>query len=885
MIFSNKKVSPWIMSPLLMGIILLCVYFIKGIYPFGNNTIAYYDMGQLYIPLYCHTWDFFHGQQGLFWDWYLGGGISFSDYISSYILSPFNVLFFFTNREKMMHTISFLLLLKIVFASFSMSFYINKKYTNMSAGWITVLGVIYASSGFFIQYYTNMFFLDFGSAFPILMLAIDKILKDRKRVLYIVLMSAFFALNMQMMFMVCVFVVVYIFVTLYKNGEGKKYILNIGINTLIALTISGIVWIPTCISMMQSSRMGESMVTYNNNLLYMLINLYFEQKLFMFYDLEVAISFLVIVILKKRIKISAIKRDILLFLFLLFPVFFECTNIVWHIGGYVCFPMRYAYILSFCTIMLLCKVIDNCAEDLGADNVIYNIIGLCIGTVCLLIEAYVLLPLYDYATIKVDVYKCYIIAFVVIFAMYFFMAILKVNKGIIFALLIFESCIGWFVMLAPNKAEEVPEFNSNYIWVCEYLNENVYGVDTLDDSRIARIRDESVSLSTNYPSVLKNSSMSSWVGGTNSNMLILFHKLGYSKKYIRIMDAGATAFSDAFFHISKYISFLHKNDVLKTTVQEVGDYAIKENNVIYPYGILVNENIIGWSYDSSNVFDYQNQLFDCIHESDFDLLSYCDLFGYKNDESQIDEEMYYSSYVVSLVGDSENLYLWSNASDLNMIIGVNGEVETIFDLQNPENDLYPAEFNNGILDLGIFSNEDITIELASNRPIMEDDIYIAAMDINLLQEKTQEQYKYEREITPTNNGLKYTVNNTDGYKYLLLPIGLQNKFWCKVNGKSVECEPCIEDALTLIPIEEGMNEISLVYIPRGLITGAIISVIGVLLLVLTWKKWDAILEVKWLQNVASVCFTMLFWAIIVCIYILPTIAEIVLRFIWNPFGI
>ena len=82
-------------SAFIAGIGLFIIYFLKGIYPFGSRSIAYYDMPQSFVPLYYRTYDVLHGEKSLFWDWYSGLGVSVVDALGSFILSPFNLFFFF----------------------------------------------------------------------------------------------------------------------------------------------------------------------------------------------------------------------------------------------------------------------------------------------------------------------------------------------------------------------------------------------------------------------------------------------------------------------------------------------------------------------------------------------------------------------------------------------------------------------------------------------------------------------------------------------------------------------------------------------------------------------------------------------------------------------
>jgi len=901
----NKKVPSWIISPAFMSMLMLLVYAIKRIYPFGNVTIAYYDMAQNYIPSFTATWEAFHSNGGLFWDWFIEGG---SQGGTGVVINPLSLYYFFTSRDNIVNTLAILLLVKVSIAAFSMTLYIDKKFTSISDGWKIIIGILYASASYILQYYTNIQFLDLVYTIPLLIYTLDKILDGRKSLLFIILMFFDFSNNIQMMFMICIYVVFYSFVFIKEKPGKRKAIINLAISTIIAMMLAAISWAPFVASTVGSYRANESTTVYENNLLYMLVNLYDAQKLFMIYGEEIIIAYIIWNLIKKKIGFAQIKNELIICAFTIVPIFVECINIMWHLGGYIQFPMRYAYLTTFSLLMLFARLLQltneskSCMDDknivvdenenqekLHSDKgvkVVKNIITFSIGALGLVGMFYFIWPLHTYGALMATEYEGYWMGLILLVIIYILILYLNPDKGVVYSLVVIQCIMGWYIMIAPTEAGFLQLSSTEYLQNIQNITNEVEMIASDEDARIARVRDDSASLTVNYAPVLHASSLSTRFYSCNANMSYLLQRLGYSGYTDYCIDTGATVFADALFHVRKIISFSGFDDGIYTVVDEKEGYYLKENNIYYPYGILVNENLKQWAKDISiDEFEYQNQLFSDIHNEKLELFSSFGLFSYVvEDNVQLGED-YYGSYFSVPIEGRKALYFNTNVGDTKYLIAVNEQPIIVPDLGETDSYIYPNDFNNGMIYLGFYENEMVNITIASSAQFSDEDVMVATMDLNLLKEKTEEQHKYEREITPTNNGLKYTVNNTDGYNYLLLPIGFQNKFWCKVNGKSVECEPCVEDALTLIPIEEGMNEISLVYIPRGLITGAIISVIGLLVLVLTWKKWDAILEVKWLQNVASVCFTTLFWAIIVCIYILPTIAEIVLRFIWNPFGI
>ena len=97
----KKRYLNYILPAIITILIIVLVLMLKGIYPFGNQPIDYYDNMQQVSPIYTHLWDFLHGQASLFLDWYTGLSTNFSMTISAFsLLSPFNLLLYLIPREN-----------------------------------------------------------------------------------------------------------------------------------------------------------------------------------------------------------------------------------------------------------------------------------------------------------------------------------------------------------------------------------------------------------------------------------------------------------------------------------------------------------------------------------------------------------------------------------------------------------------------------------------------------------------------------------------------------------------------------------------------------------------------------------------------------------------
>ena len=96
---SGARNIKYIIPPVITLILFCIILAVKGIYPFGSNTIDYYDMGQQFVPFYYHLYDAMHGTKALFFDWYTALGINMASVSNCSNLSPFNLFFLLRGKS------------------------------------------------------------------------------------------------------------------------------------------------------------------------------------------------------------------------------------------------------------------------------------------------------------------------------------------------------------------------------------------------------------------------------------------------------------------------------------------------------------------------------------------------------------------------------------------------------------------------------------------------------------------------------------------------------------------------------------------------------------------------------------------------------------------
>lgn len=190
------------------ALIMLVVYYFYNLFPFGDVTILRMDLYHQYGPLYAEFYDRLTSSASFLYSWTTGGGSGFLGNFSNYISSPFSLLMLLFGHRNMPEAIAAIILLKSATASFTCSYYLkNSQKHNTPA--TAAFGVLYACSGFFIAYYWNVMWLDAFYLLPLAALGIEKLIRERKSLLYYFVLILAALTNYYMAYMIAFFSVLY----------------------------------------------------------------------------------------------------------------------------------------------------------------------------------------------------------------------------------------------------------------------------------------------------------------------------------------------------------------------------------------------------------------------------------------------------------------------------------------------------------------------------------------------------------------------------------------------------------------------------------------------------------------------------------------------------
>lgn len=892
---SNKKYV-YILTTLIICTIFLSVCALKGIYPFGSNTLDTSDFEQQSVPIYYHMWDFLHGKSALLFDWNIGGGTNFAGVSSHFsLISPFSLFFLFIKRSWIEPSMTIYVLIKLVAMGLSMCFFLRNFWKDtevkLEQKWQVMGSAAYALSGFTFQYY-GFSWLDAAVVFPLLiyhfiwMARREQTWRAGKHAIgYLVCLALIFIMNIPQAYMTCFYLIAaaggYFFI--WREGDGKiKYgaILKFGLMTLLALGTAAIVFLPAAIHILTSSRMSNP--DYSGISGYFLLlrqsGVDAHAKWIMMLGIIIPLGYLLSNIKKSR---RHLYQCYLVFIIAI-PVLFESVNILWHKDTYVCFPMRYAYMLIFTVIAVAAARKGEQGESQNRREISVPMLAAMI----LYMLAFAALFYVNHFYQEIGVISCFVILFSAVFAWVFryqkkHNAQSRTDTDYFGYTVLAVWGITTIIMGTRLLIPRVPDKDINFVSDAEEVRDGLG--ESSDIFHKVKVADASIN--SNYPLILRSPSFSNYVHLMSAEQIQTDRALGYSQVWTRLSDTGGTLFSDALLGYTTTIhSAIPKNQGWKKNtedfqlyeaVRETAHFQIYRNKYVYPAGLRVDAeefHSVAPNYDA-NLFEHQNDLSELFFGEKF-LKTRAESFVERAGEHEL-------NYEISVEGKGI-LYLYTNEI-ANMEVYVDETLIPVPGFENITGSVYPAYQNNGMLSLGAYENQTVQIRLKYDAAEdgKEKHVYFGLLNLEKFQESANQSNgdgNPADQIKIGKSNLSFECSS-QGKEYLYLPVYADDGWTCTVNKTTVEIEKLL-GTFIMIPLQEGSNRIELTYMPRGYKQGIFVTVMAVVLagiwiaaskLVKKGALLDKIyLTVSW---AAMAIFVAVYVGFMLLVYMIPIIYE------------
>ncbi len=862
--------------PLLVFLVLGYAFKLLGLYPFGDQTISWCDMNQQVVPLMNDFKDILDGKSSMFLNFENAGGMNFWGVFFFFLASPFTFLIKFVAKENIMLFMNVMVILKLMLSSLTAMIYFRCCQKDLHRGIAIGLSIAYAFCGYGMMYYQNIIWLDMMYLFPLLMLALEKLTKNKNPLPYIGVISAMIAVNYYIGYMIVIFLLLFmgIYVFMHKDKGTDIYTKFIA-GSAIAMLITAVVWIPSVLQF-QSSARGKPLLESLKSSDF--ITAYETMLPLLFCSAFVIAAIVVFGFFARQNKNT--KFYLCMFLLLTIPIFIEPINKMWHTGNYMSFPGRYAFITVFMGLICCAYFLKQQTNDKPAYPVYIQI-------PTALILAVTVFAYYRFADNYItrnfntiteysrtlwgnddsleQVSELFLIALVVFGAICLCYKKRVIGKDFFAVLLCFMVAAEGFTnsnIYMTSQTRIHGDANTNY-------QQQIALTDKIDDSSFYRVKTSRKLMDYNLIGSLGYPSISHYTSLTDKDYLFTMKRLGYSSVWMEQGSNGGTVFTDALLSMGYEISNDNNNSVYNS-----GDLYINKLPQKFNLGIVTSKDIsnnaeIPEIYDRTVVQQYiYNSLFDdnalvTKYNPDTELNNFN---GGKYHFNPMEE----LSYTIKVEG-KQRLYfdcfdaLTTNLSEpiYNALsISVNGEI-----MQNT----YPTDTNNGVLDLGEYEDANITVKVAITSKLDCYSFGLFGIDENILSQTI--------ENTPTVNfqrdkGILTGKCTAKSGQSCFLSVPYNDGFTIKVNGKSVDYNKTF-GAFISFPLDEGENNITVSFAPKGFTAGLIISFIGIAAAIIYSVKRKQIPQIEKLNIITRYAVQVIFVLVIAAVYIIPVLINLI----------
>lgn len=810
------KNNIYVLYTLLLSILIILVFFyINNITPFGSKDFTVIDFYHQYFPMTSELINRILNSKTLLFSF--NGSLPFIRNLYNYLSSPFNILLL-PFKDNLSTGFSLLIAIKAVLASTTICYYLTKNIKNSILS--IPISISYGFSSYYIAYHWNIMWLDGMIFLPLIILGLEKIIKENKSLLYIITLSISIFSNYYIGYMICIFTFIYFqfFYLLNYKFNIKDFLIkfkNYILYSIISIGIISIVVIPIYFSLSSISATKDtfpSIFETEFNIINFILNNFSLSKPTALISENIPLpntsSSLLIFILIPLFFINKNinKKEKILYALLLLTLFLcmhnTFINFIWHGFHFPNdLPYRQSFIYIFITIIIAYKSLIN-IKYINTKKLLITL------TVFILLIILSKIIKFDNLQNKV------LIINTILLIIYFTILIIyiknkKYTQFALITIVAIETCISCVYNIKPDhNGKDLDNSIKNYQYIKNILpQENEF-------YRIEKIKHDTY----NDPALNNYYGISVFSSMTYEDISKLQRKLGNGSNNINSYYYNLqTPIYNSMFNIKYLVGKFNYN---KNFYKENKNEGIKEYK--YPLSIAykVNNNIKNWDTSSNNPFTVQESF---IKESTgFDNMFNKLNINFKDIVPEITNNGYFiNSRICSINLENDrngDVYLYIDSNNLSSIL-VNGESYFI-----ATNEPY-------IINLGYFSKyDDINVTMYfsyGDTSYNEFNIYAYSFNEN----------NFKKAYNSLNDEIlnisSFKENHIKGYINLkesgviFTSIPYDNSWKIKVDNKYIDFYK-IGESYIGFNLNEGYHNIEFIYKTKGLKTGAIISTISLI---------------------------------------------------------
>lgn len=807
----------YIISFIVPLIIMIAIFYMRDMYPFGDKCYLRSDMYHQYCPFFSELWHKLRTGGSLFYSWDIGMGTNFLAVYGYYLSSPSNWFIAIFPQKNMIEIMNVIILLKLSLSSLSCTYYLcqHTRRRHISAA---IFGMFYSLSAFIAAYSWNLMWLDCVLLLPLVVLGLEKLIYEGKGLLYVCTLGLTILSNYYIAIMVCAsMVILYFAITIAKPvpKDPTDYIKGFGrfaLYSLIAGAFAAIILLPEICALKATAsgsfnfpkkleRYFSFITIMERQLMNVEVHTGLEHLPNIYCGVAVFLLFPMYILNKKVSAREKITKVVALVIF--FTAFnLNIPNFIWHGFHYPnSLPCRQSFIYIF-ILLSMCYDAFNTIEETKSSK----LTGAFWGVLALLL--YIGNNLTDNKQVDFKILYASAI-FIAVYALMYFIIIKRPKlKDAMVILLLAISIVECTINM--NVTGYSPTTRSYYLRdydaVQTLMNNVKMNKDSSDLYRTTKFRGYRSKNDASWHNFHGGSVFSSTAYAALTK---LYGNLGLEHSTNAYSLNGATPLIYSMFGVKYLISNaeITGKEVYSFVDAADGEF-LYQNNYSLPIAYMVPSafDTLWLPDENSNPFVIQNELAEYAA-------------NVKNLFTRITFEDYDTS--ADIIADKDcYLYLYiMNKSISSASVSIDGDTQT-----------YTGINHGRMIDVG-FIKEGTTVHVTDDKNSNNElQMYAYIMNAEKLQqvynalvdESLNVTYYNDTHINGTitckNDGLMLTTIPYDA-SYTLYVDGVKTAYTSSANG-----------AFISVPLTKGEHQIQFSYVPRGFKAGLALTIISIILL-------------------------------------------------------
>lgn len=810
----NRGTNIYVMSFVVPLIIMVVIFIIRGIFPFGQQSFFNGDLYHQYFPFLKELNSIIKSGGSLMYSWRAGLGTNFLAMFAYYLATPTNLLSLIVPEGFLIEFISYMSLIKMGLAGLTFSHYLRKKF-NTNSNAIILFSLGYSMCAYFAAYNWNVMWLDCLIMIPLIILGLDRLVNEGKMSLYIISLGFCIYSNYYLSIMVCMFVVLY-YIVLFVGAKHKlRSIWQFACSSLLAGGIATVLILPEIGSMAYSEFTTGTIPTVLKS--YFSMFEAFARQLMMV-DLELGLDHwpniycgvAIIILLFLYMftgKVSLKERipKIILTVFMLFSFSYNIPNYIWHGLNYPnSYPARQSFLYIFLILTMGFEAYLHIKETKWIWLILSGVLG---GGIIGLAYVFV-----NDDAFSIWTYLCSGLAMAIFFVL---LLIYKKSKSLRKTALYLVSLVFVIIEVTGNMMYT----SVGTVSRTNYVNEmDKYSAlsDYIKKADTSFYRVEKTTRVTQNDSMLSSYDSATLFSSVSNSLVKEFYaRYGLKCSKVFYCADGATPLISSMLGV-KYTmgQFETTDDPMYEKQLNCEDAYLYKNKYYLPLGFCIPEQNLKLTPNPKDLLKESQKrnrsgypVFDDLNELAKKLGATEDLFV------KIEVVNSSGSTVIEVPSDGR-VYSYTS----------NGNIKKLTALWGPKTETYSGYTDNYICDLGshkagdiiTLSTSDITNTLSTTAVIFNEEAF------NKLYEQLNSSTLKIAEMNDTY--IKGTVSTNES-KDLFLSIPYNLNWKVKVDGIETNYS-AFDDTFISIPITSGTHTIELIYQDKLFIIGLVISLVS-----------------------------------------------------------